>query len=201
MCLLFFYTIRVDPQNFDFRPKIHFFPKHRLSRNFQHILLNLNVKKSEEFSQKHKQFSSNLPKNQVVQLSGAPKKGKKSARSMWSFFCSFTIKAFPLFSCSFADFGTLQINRYVAAPTTSGTYCLNNIWSPSSSSATAHAKYQEHSPSTLRVYVTCWKYSGTKVFLPYFLISKEKKKSRVGLQYMRLWISFSSRNKKTEAAK
>ena len=25
MCLLFFYTIRVDPQNFDFRPKIHFF--------------------------------------------------------------------------------------------------------------------------------------------------------------------------------
>ena len=116
------------------------------------------------------------------------------------FFCSFTIKAFPL---SVAVLRILALCKLIVT--------------------SQHQQHQEHIASTTfgppppplllptqniknilqqahTVDVTCWKYSGTKVFLPYFLISKEKKKRRVGLQYMRLWISFSSR-KKTEAAK
>ena len=103
---------------------------------------------------------------------------------MWSFFCSFTIKAFPL---SVAVLRILALCKLIVT--------------------SQHQQHQEHIASTTfgppppplllptqniknilqqahTVDVTCWKYSGTKVFLPYFLISKEKKKSRVGLQYI-----------------
>ena len=135
MCFIF-YTIRVDLQNFNFQPKIHkhFFQKHigRLeifSISYCQKIWRALSKTQAILERKLEQSAKNSSK-MLIWCSQVHRKRVKMSLVSLVFFCSFTIKAFPLFSCSFADFGTLQINRYVAAPTTSGTYCLNNIWSP-----------------------------------------------------------------------